>query len=140
MLTEDLHKRSGSFANEGELLVEIGSPRQWKTVLTVAQADIHTLDLGDPVRTRILAFASLQGWLDEGFPGTVTFIGSEPINDSAASRGAYKVYASLDLSQVHERDLARFRRGMAVESQVITRSGRGIDLIVDYIKRNIYGP
>ncbi len=140
VLSEELEKRVGSFAAEGELLVEIGSPNRWKAVLTVAQADIHEIELDDLVRFRIPAFASLQGLLDEGFFGTVTFIGTEPVNQGTASRGAYQVHASIDLGGIDSQDLARFRRGMAVECQVITRSGRGIDLVVDYFKRSIYGP
>ncbi len=137
LLTEDVDKMIGKRAMEGEMVFEVGSPFEWKAVLSVPAAEVHGIELGDPVKTKVTAFAALRGWLQDGFPGEVIYVGTSPIENAASARGTYRLHASVDTEGLDPEELLRFRRGMTLDSQIVTRSGRGIDLLVRYLKKQV---
>ncbi len=137
ILTEELEYLPGSRVNEGDLLFEVVTLDEWKAVLLVPERDIHTIRIGDPVKIRIPAATSLSSWITENFPGTVSFVGSDPMDRAASGKGTYRVFATLASERIEAEQLARFKRGMSVEGRVITRSARAVDLLIRYLRRRL---
>ncbi len=137
VLTEDLDKLPGAWIEEGALLFEIGSAGRWKADLLVTENDIHRIWVGDRVRIKVPALATLESWTAEPFPGEITFIGSDLVPGISSGKAVYRVRALLAADHLTADQLASFKRGMSVEAKVITRSGLAIDLLVQYFKRRL---
>jgi len=135
MLSEEVDRLIGQHVQEGQLLFEIGSVGTWKAVLAAPEREIDPIRLGDLVKLAIPAVSDVGSWLPESLPATVTFIGSEPLDQSTPSRGLYRIYAQLDTASIDPGRCARLRRGMTTEARVVTRSARAIDLLLRHFKR-----
>jgi hypothetical protein len=59
--------------------------------------------------------------------------GGAPASAAPAGGGVYRVVASLDREQVERGELERFRRGYSVSANVVTRSGRILELAWNYV-------
>jgi hypothetical protein len=53
------------------------------------------------------------------------------------SSGAYRVTASLDRRQLEKMGIENFRRGYTVQGNVITRSGRIVTLLWNYLTEKL---
>lgn len=148
VLTEQLERLPGVFVREGEQIVELADLHEWRVMLTVTERDVHKIKLGDPVKVDLLAFDESER---EQLHGRVAYVAPEPLSSAAAAvgsstpqaaaassgPGAYRVYASLDRAQIEKMGIDRFRRGYSVQGYVVTRSGRIITLIWNYITEKL---
>jgi multidrug efflux pump subunit AcrA (membrane-fusion protein) len=150
VLTEQMERLPGAFVREGEQIVELADLNDWRVLLTVSERDVHKIQLGDSVKVDLLAFNESER---EQLRGSVAYVAPEPLSaQSAASvggtaapgsmpagagMGGYRVIASLDRAQLERMGLTRFRRGYTVQGYVITRSGRIIKLLWDYLTEKL---
>lgn len=141
VLTEELERLPGSFVREGDQVIELGDLSDWRVQLTVSERDVHKIKLGDSVKVELSAFDQSEREL---LGGRVVYVSPEPLTVQAPSGGAtgakttvptgtYRVIATLDRAQLEKMGIAKFRRGYSVQGHVITRSGRIITLVWNYL-------
>lgn len=145
VLTEDVDKLPGTYVREGELLLEVADLHAWRVNLFVAQQDVHKVRVGDPVKVTVQAFHAAD---EDLLRGEVVSIAPEPVGAApggaqgggvAQPGGTYRVLARLDAAQMDSIGIERFRRGYTVEGQVVTRRGRVIRLLWDYVNDRVRG-
>ena len=148
VLTEQMERLPGAFVREGEQIVELGDLNDWRVLLSVSERDVHKIELGDSVKIDLLAFDESDR---EQLRGSVAYVAPEPLSaQSGASVGSsgaqaapvggpggYRVIASLDRAQLERMGLTRFRRGYTVQGYVITRSGRIVTLLWNYLTEKL---
>jgi len=148
VLTEQMERLPGAFVREGEQLVELGDENEWRVLLSVGERDVHKINLGDSVKVDLLAFDESDR---EQLRGKVSYVAPEPLAAQAAAgaggaapgalppagAGGYRVIATLDRAQLEKMGLDRFRRGYSVQGYVITRSGRIITLLWNYLTEKL---
>lgn len=145
VLTEELERLPGSFVREGDQVIELGDLRDWRVQLTVSERDVHKIKLGDSVKVEIGAFDQSER---EQLGGRVVYVSPEPLTVQAPSggssgaattvpTGSYRVIATLDRAQLEKVGIDKFRRGYSVQGHVITRSGRIITLIWNYLTEKL---
>jgi|GEM_PF-1088358 len=146
VLTEQLERLPGAFVREGDQLVELGDPNGWRVLLAVSERDVSKIRLGDPVKIDLLAFDESER---EQLHARVAYVAPEPLSVQSAAAaatgsaapigggGAYRVIASLDRAQLERMGLTRFRRGYTVQGYVVTRSGRIITLLWNYLTEKV---
>lgn len=148
VLTEQMERLPGAFVRQGEQIVELADLHDWRALLTVTERDVHRIELGDAVKVDLLAFDESER---EQLHGTVAYVAPEPLSAqsgasvggtaapaaAAAGPGSYRVIATLDRSQIEKMGQDRFRRGYSVQGFVVTRSGRIITLLWNYITEKL---
>jgi multidrug resistance efflux pump len=145
VLTEELEKLPGSFVREGDQVIELGDLSDWRVQLTVSERDVHKIKLGDSVKVELSAFDQSER---EQLGGRVVYVSPEPLTVQAPSggttgakttvpTGTYRVIATLDRAQLEKVGIEKFRRGYSVQGNVITRSGRIVTLIWDYVAEKL---
>lgn len=139
VLTEQIERLHGASVREGEVLMEVAEPNQWRLVLYVREGDVHKVRMGDSVKAGIQAFPMDER--DQLF-GSVVHVATDPTSRDAAALdsvgrprgGTYRVIAALDPEQVARIGASKFRRGYSVEGRIITRSGQIVELLWDYLQ------
>ncbi|HEX2204348.1 MAG TPA: HlyD family efflux transporter periplasmic adaptor subunit [Longimicrobium sp.] len=144
VLTQDIEKLPGVVVAEGTPLLEIADPREWRVELRVSERDAHRIEIGDSVKVEVQAFDQDEREL---LGGRVVFVSEEPVSAAASGAagavaapvvgaGQYRVLASLDRRQL-ENGGEKFRRGYTVQGNVITRSGRILTLLWNYLTEKL---
>lgn len=143
VLTEQLQLLNGAFVREGEQLMELGDVEKWQVQLNVSERDVHRIRVGDSVKVDLPAFDESER---RQLGGRVEYIAPEPLAANADAGGAasapvasgfYRVRATLDRKQLEKMGIANFRRGYTVQGNVITRSGRIITLLWNYLSEKM---
>lgn len=147
VLTEELERLPGSFIREGEQVVELADLHEWRVMLTVTERDVHKIVMGDSVKVDLPAFDESER---EQLGGRIIYVAPEPLAVQAQAAaggsgapamgmtgGGYRVIASLDRAQLEKMGIQKFRRGYTVQGHVITRSGRIITLLWNYVMEKI---
>lgn len=137
ILTEHLEDLTGSFVGEGELLLEVAELGRWMATFTIREVDIHRIRIGNPVKVRIPALAALERDL---VSGRVVSVASDPDGmEQGSDRSAegYRVVAELDAAQLEMIGLEKLRRGYSVDGKVISRSGRILSLLWDFVSNKL---
>lgn len=147
VLTDDVERRlPGALVREGETLLEVGDLGDWRVTMLVPEREVNRIGVGDRVRLEVQAFRQADR---RQLEARVTHVAAEPFSSSAdptapgtaaSSAGLYRVVASLDRSQVEKGELARFRRGYSVTANVVTRSGRILELAWGYVREKLDRP
>ncbi|MDB4950863.1 MAG: putative rane fusion protein component of efflux pump, rane anchor protein YbhG [Gemmatimonadetes bacterium] len=138
VLTEQIERLPGSYVREGDQLLEVADLDGWRVNLLVRERDVHRIRLGDSVQVQVQAFNADE---DERLRGSVVYVSPEPLSASPAAAaggvpqagGLYRVTARLDQRQLDRIGIHKFRRGYTVEGQIVTRRGRVIVLVWDYL-------
>jgi hypothetical protein len=145
VLTEQIERLGGSYVREGELLLEVADLDEWRVNLYVAERDVHKIRMGDSVKVEVQAFNAED---EDRLRGSVVFVAPEPIAPAQTAQGTaaptagvglYRVVAQLNQKQLAEMGIEKFRRGYTVQGQIITRSGRIITLLWDYLHDQLRG-
>ncbi len=135
VLTEQIERLAGAYVREGELLLELANPDQWQATLYVKEQDIYRIHTGDVVKMEMPAFHSLD---DDLLYGRVASVGVEPISPnqkiSPAFAGLYRVTAILDHQPLANFGREKLKRGYSVRGMIITKSGKIITLLWNYLK------
>jgi len=147
VLTEQLERLPGAFVREGEQLMELGDTQEWRVQLTVSERDVHKVKVGDSVKVELPAFDQSER---QQLGGRVVYVAPEPLSAQGqaagsataapaapAGPGGYRVTASLDRRQLEKMGIENFRRGYTVQGNVITRSGRIITLLWNYLTEKL---
>jgi len=151
VLTEQLERLSGAFVREGEQLLELGGTAQWRVQLNVTERDVHKVHVGDSVKVELPAFDQSERQL---LGGRVDYVAPEPLSLQGAAAGSggsqpagqaggqappgvYRITAQLDRSQLEKMGIENFRRGYSVQGNVITKSGRIITLLWNYLTEKL---
>ena len=141
VLTEQIERLPGAAVTPGTSLLEVADVAQWRTELRVAEADVHKIQVGDSVKVEVAALDQDERDL---LGGRVVFVASEPLGAeggaaaaAAGAPGAYRVVAALDRRQLDEVGIEKFRRGYSVQGHVITRSGRILTLLWNYVREKV---
>lgn len=149
VLTEQTERLPGAVVREGEQLVELGDLQEWRVLLTVTERDVHKIQLGDSVKVDLPAFDESER---KQLGGRVVYVAPEPVSSQTGATvggaaaepqgaqggaGGYRVIASLSRAQLEKMGLAKFRRGYTVQGNVITRSGRIITLLWNYLTEKL---
>ena len=148
VLTEQLERLSGSFVREGEQLMELGGTKEWQVQLNVSERDVHKIEVGDSVKVELPAFDESER---QQLGGRVVYVAPEPLGAGSspsaqqgggpaaapAGPGIYRVTATLDRRQLEKMGIENFRRGYSVQGNVITRSGRIITLLWNYLTEKL---
>lgn len=144
VLTEEIEKLPGAVVAEGTPLLEIADPREWRVELRVSERDANRIEIGDSVKVEVQAFDQDEREL---LGGRVIYVSQEPLGAGGqgaggaaaaptAGTGQYRVLATLDRAQL-QGESGRFRRGYTVQGNVITRSGRIITLLWNYVAEKL---
>lgn len=148
VLTNRPHELEGTAVQSGEDIFVIGSPSQWVAEFFVNETEVSEITAGDPVRLELNAHPHRNARLVQGTvrsvtispvsqqaQGAVNLSGSfqSPALDPASSAGEYRVTASLDSDNLRKFDDIDLRTGYSVEGKIITRSGRIMHLIWEYL-------
>lgn len=145
VLTEELERLPGSYVRAGDQIIELADLHDWRVQLTVSERDVHKISVGDSVKVDLPAFDQSER---EQLGGRVVYVSPEPLTAQAPSggaagpstalpTGAYRVIASLERSQLEKMGIQKFRRGYTVQGHVITRSGRIITLLWNYMTEKL---
>jgi multidrug resistance efflux pump len=150
VLTDDVERRlPGALVQEGTTLLEVGDLGDWRVTMLISERDVNKIELGDPVRLEVQAFRQSDR---RQLEARVTHVAAEPAGSGAsggasagggaaaaapAGGGLYRVVASLDRDQVEPGELERFRRGYSVSANVVTRSGRILELAWNYLAEKL---
>jgi multidrug resistance efflux pump len=149
VLTEQMERLPGAFVREGEQIVELADLNDWRVLLSVSERDVHKIELGDSVKVDLLAFDESER---EQLRGSVAYVAPEPLSSQsgatvggsaapsplpAGGAGGYRVIAALDRPQLERMGITRFRRGYTVQGYVVTRSGRIITLLWNYLTEKL---
>ncbi|MBV9109146.1 MAG: efflux RND transporter periplasmic adaptor subunit, partial [Gemmatimonadetes bacterium] len=145
VLTEQLQRLNGAFVREGEQLMELGDIQKWQVQLNVPERDVHKIRLGDSVKVELPAFDESER---RRLGGRVEYIAPEPLSAQGSGdpggaapapvpSGFYRVTATLDRKQLEKMGIDKFRRGYTVQGNVITRSGRIMTLLWNYLSEKI---
>jgi multidrug resistance efflux pump len=147
VLTEQMERLPGAFVREGEQIVELADLHDWRVLLSVSERDVHKIELGDSVKIDLLAFDESER---EQLRGSVAYVAPEPLSaqsgasvgssgaaPAASAGGGYRVIAALDRPQLERMGITRFRRGYTVQGFVVTRSGRIITLLWNYLTEKL---
>lgn len=145
VLTEQLERLPGSFVREGEQIIELADLHDWRVQLNVSERDVHKIAVGDSVKMELPAFEQSER---EQLGGRVVYVSPEPMTVQAPAgggsgtvtavpTGAYRVIATLDRTQLEKMGIEKFRRGYTVQGNVITRSGRIVTLLWDYLTEKL---
>ncbi|HET6764741.1 MAG TPA: efflux RND transporter periplasmic adaptor subunit [Longimicrobiaceae bacterium] len=146
VLTEQIERLPGTYVREGEQLLEVADLDAWRVTMLVRERDVHRIRLGDSVLVEVNAFNADE---DERLHGSVVYVSPEPLGTAAAAGGAapsapqssglYRVVARLDQAQLARIGIQKFRRGFGVDGQIVTRRGRVIVLVWDYLMDRVKG-
>jgi adhesin transport system membrane fusion protein len=145
VLTEQLERLPGAYVREGDQILEVASLGEWRAQLTVPERDVNKIKLGDRVEVEVQAFDQNER---EQIHGKVTYVSPEAMGTGTAAPspmgtvasptpGMYRVIASLDEAQIREMGFDKFRRGYSVRGNVITRSGKIITLLWNYLTEKL---
>jgi len=143
VLTEQLERLPGAFVREGDQILEVASLGGWRAQLTIPERDVHKIKVGDRVEVEVQAFDQNER---EQIHGHVSYVSPEPLSAGAGAGGAapaagapgmYRVIASLDEAQIREMGYDQFRRGYSVRGNVITKSGKIITLLWNYVTEKL---
>jgi HlyD family secretion protein len=145
VLTEELERLPGSYVRAGDQIIELADLHDWRVQLTVSERDVHKISVGDSVKVDLPAFDQSER---EQLGGRVVYVSPEPLTAQAPAGGAtgpattlptgsYRVIASLERSQLEKMGIEKFRRGYTVQGHVITRSGRIITLLWNYLTEKL---
>jgi hypothetical protein len=151
VLTEQIERLPGAAVRQGDQLLEVADLADWRVTLTVRERDVHKIRVGDSVKVEVQAFGAKDRDL---LRGEVTYVSPEPLGSlggssssgaqpqaggaaggqqGGASTGMYRVTARLDQAQLAQVGFDKFRRGYTVQGHVITRSGKIISLLWNYL-------
>lgn len=151
VLTDDVERRlPGALVQEGATLLEVGDLGDWRVTMMVPERDVTKIQLGDRVRLEVQAFRQSDR---RQLEARVTHVAAEPAGSGASGGasaggapaaassggGLYRVVASLARDQVEPGELERFRRGYSVSANVVTRSGRILELAWNYVAEKVNG-
>lgn len=145
VLTEELERLPGTFVRAGDQIIELADLNEWRVQLTVSERDVHKIALGDSVKVDLPAFDQTER---EQLGGRVVYVAPEPLAAQAPAGGAtgtatalptgsYRVIATLRRAQLERMGIEKFRRGYTVQGHVITRSGRIVTLIWNYLAEKL---
>ncbi|HET7461750.1 MAG TPA: efflux RND transporter periplasmic adaptor subunit [Longimicrobium sp.] len=145
VLTDELERLPGQFVRAGDQVIELADLHDWRVQLTVSERDVHKVSVGDSVKVDLPAFDQSER---EQLGGRVVYVSPEPLTVQAPSGGAggaatalptgsYRVIATLERSQLEKMGIQKFRRGYTVQGHVITRSGRIITLLWNYLAEKL---
>ena len=131
VLTGQLERLVGSFVREGELLLEVAALDVWRVNLFVRERDVHEIHIGDQAKVALQAFLGKE---EDLLYGRVVTIAAESASLAETPTGLYRVTVVLDEAEIERVGRDKLRRGYSAQGKIITRSGRIIKLLVDYVK------
>lgn len=131
VITDELENLIGKNVAMGERLMEVATVGTWRTVLRVAERDVHDVHPGQEVRIEIPALAQLDGRQPRGM---VTAVAPQPIDGPGAG---FRVVVTLDSADIDSLGLKDLRRGYAVRGRIVTRRGPIAKLIVAAVRDRI---
>jgi len=145
VLTEQLERLRGAYVREGDQILEVASLGEWRAQLAVPERDVQKIKVGDRVEVEVQAFDQTER---KQIHGKVTYVSPEPMGSNPSpsapggmmaptAPGLYRVIASLDEAQIREMGYDQFRRGYSVRGNVITRSGKIIVLLYNYLAEKL---
>ncbi|HEU4557779.1 MAG TPA: efflux RND transporter periplasmic adaptor subunit [Longimicrobium sp.] len=145
VLTDELERLPGTFVREGDQVFELADLRDWRVQLTVSERDVYRIQVGDSVKVELVAFDQSER---EQLGGRVVYVSPDPLTVQAPSGGTtgpvtsvptgnYRVIATLDRAQLEKVGITKFRRGYTVQGNVITKSGRIITLLWNYMMEKL---
>lgn len=139
ILTEGIDRLVGNYFNKGELLIEISDITKWNVTLFVNEADVHNIDIGDRVKIEVNALKSEKDF--DLLSGLVTSVSAEQINDQddiyRAYAGRYRVSAKIEGMRNGYLTEDLFKHGYTVKANIITKSGKIVELLLDYLRENL---
>jgi multidrug efflux pump subunit AcrA (membrane-fusion protein) len=146
VLTEQLERLRGAYVREGDQILELAELGGWRAQLSVTERDVAKIKVGDRVEVEVQALDQNESEL---IHGTVSYVSPDPMGASAPAGGGaapapagvapgmYRVIASLDEAQIREMGYEKFRRGYSVRGNVITKSGKIITLLWNYVTEKL---
>lgn len=139
ILTEGIDRLVGNYFNKGELLIEISDITKWNVTLFVNEADVHNIDIGDRVKIEVNALKSEKDF--DLLSGIVTSVSAEQINDQddiyRNYSGLYRVSAKIEGVRNGYLTEDLFKHGYTVKANIITKSGKIVELLLDYLRENL---
>ena len=138
ILTEGIESLSSSYVQQGAKLMDIAETKNWDAVLFVKEDDINRVKINDKVKIKLTALQSEDNY--RLFNASIMSIGAEKINNNNVSfqnyAGLYRVTVKVNFNN-DKSDLSRLKYEYKVNGEIITDSGRIIDLLIRYFRKII---
>ena len=138
ILTEGIESLSSSYVQQGAKLMDIAETKNWDAVLFVKEDDINRVKINDKVKIKLTALQSEDNY--RLFNASIMSIGAEKINNNNGSfqnyAGLYRVTVKVNFNN-DKSDLSRLKYEYKVNGEIITDSGRIIDLLIRYFRKII---
>lgn len=134
--TEDTEHLVGTAVHQGDTLLEISDLRSWRASFVISERDARAIRVGDSVRLDVTARSQgkrqqLEGHViqiaKESLTGSIHKEGEHPL--LVPSIGTSRVVVAVDSSRLMKRVLGEGWRGFPVQAQIVTYSGRIIQLL-----------
>ncbi len=133
VLTEGIDNLVNNYVTEGSKLFNIAETKDWNAILFVNENDIYRVKIGDSVKIKLNALQSSDNF--ELYDASVTSIGAEKIttkDNYANFTSLYRVSVKLKFDNSNKFDLSKLKYGYRVNGEIITESGRIVDLLIKY--------
>ncbi len=138
VLTEGIENLPNSFVQQGANLMAIAETKNWDAVLFVKEDDINRVKINDKVKIKLTALQSEDDY--RLFDASIISIGAEKINNNNGNytnyAGLYRVTVKVNFNN-DKSDLSKLKYEYKVNGEIITDSGRIIDLLIRYFRKII---
>jgi multidrug resistance efflux pump len=137
VLTDQIELLEGKLVSAGETILEIANEHTWQATLTIAEQDVHRVQIGDSADVEIPAYASLAV---NRFRGTVREVGWQPDNTSrgsdspSRSRSGFRIIVQLDTTALAPLLDGSLRRGYVAHAKIVTRSERALVVLLEKLR------
>lgn len=133
VLSERIGQLRGAAITAGQPIIDIGDVSRWRATIGVDEQNVHRVRVGDTVDVDVRAFSAMPA---NRLRGRVEAVGWQPSPTLAAATGTptavsgYRVDISVDAADMVD----RLRRGYAVHAAIVTRSGTGLSVAIEYLR------
>ncbi len=137
ILTEGIEGLSNSYFQQGAKLMDIAETKNWDAVLFVKEDDINKVKINDKVKIKLTALQSEDDY--RLFNASIISIGAEKINNNGnfqSYAGLYRVTVKVNFNN-DKSDLSKLKNEYKVNGEIITDSGKIVDLLIRYFRKII---
>ena len=138
ILSESVKNLTGNYVSEGSSLFDIAETNNWEVILFISERDINQVKTNNKVKIHLDALSSNDNY--DLFNATVTSIAEEPNtgkDEYSEFTGLYRITALFETNGEHCLDVNKLKYGYKLKGEIITNSGKIIDLLIKYFKKLI---
>lgn len=136
VLTEGIEKLANNYVTEGTELLDIAKTNSWDAILFVDENDIHKVRMSNKVKIKLTPLQSANNY--KLYDASIISIAAEKISakDNYPNYiDLYRVSVKLTFDGDDKADLSKLKYEYKIDGEIITDSGRIIDLLIRYFRK-----